>query len=106
MLGTYDLGVLNGNGLLLLGFAEDIKLALLETLFCTPKCGVSYTFHSANRSKEQAHLDYILTKQVNLLISNIATNITDVMLSTAAKLVPRSKSSRGARLVYETWCGG
>ena len=29
----------------------------------TPKSGVSYTFQSANRSKGQARLDYILTKQ-------------------------------------------
>ena len=82
VLGAYDRDVLNENGKLLLDFAEDIKLAVLNTLFCTPKCGVSYAFHSANCSKEQAHLDYILTKQVNLLISNIATDITDVMLST------------------------
>ena len=52
----------NGNGKLLLGFAEDNKLALLNTLFCTPKSGVSYTLQSANRSKGRARLDYILTK--------------------------------------------
>ena len=52
----------NGNGKLLLGFAEDNKLALLNTFFCTPKCGVSYTLQSANRSKGRARLDYILTK--------------------------------------------
>ena len=57
--------VLNENGKLLLGFAEDKKLALLKTLFCTPKNGVSYTFRSANRSKGQARLDYILTKQAD-----------------------------------------
>ena len=53
MLGAYDRGVLNENGKLLLGFAEDIKLALLNTLFCTPKYGVSYTFHSANRRRNK-----------------------------------------------------
>ena len=37
-----------------------------ERLFCTPKSGVSYTFQSANRSKGQARLDYILTRQANL----------------------------------------
>ena len=46
----------------MLGFAEDNKLALLNTFFCAPKRGVSYTFQSANRSKEQARLDYILAK--------------------------------------------
>ena len=55
--------VLNENGKLLLGFAENNNLALLNTFFCTPKSGVSHTFQSANRSKGQARLDYILTKQ-------------------------------------------
>ena len=40
-------------------------LALLNTFFCTPKSGVAYTFQSANRSKRQARLDYILTKQAD-----------------------------------------
>ena len=62
VLGAYGRDKLNENGKLLLGFAEDSKLALLNTFFCTPKSGVSYTFPSANRSKGQAHLDYILTK--------------------------------------------
>ena len=51
------------NGKLLLRFAEDNKLALLNTFFCTPKSGVSYTFQSAG--KGQARLDYILTKQAD-----------------------------------------
>ena len=65
MLGAYGRDKLNENGLLLLGFAEDNKLALLNTSFCTPKSGVSYTFQSANRSKEQTRLGFILTKQAN-----------------------------------------
>ena len=63
MLGAYGRDVLNENGKLLLGFAEDNELALLNTFFYTPKTGVSYKFQSAYRSKEQARLDYILTKQ-------------------------------------------
>ena len=60
----YGRDKLNENGRLLLGFAKDNKLALLlNAFFCTPKSGVSYTFQSANRSKGQARLDYILTKQ-------------------------------------------
>ena len=62
VLGAYGRDKLNENGKLLLSFAEDNKLALLNTFFCTPKSGVSYTFQSANRSKGQARLDYILTK--------------------------------------------
>ena len=63
VLGAYGRDKINENGKLLLGFPEDNKLALLNTFFCTPKSGVSYTFQSANRSKVQARLDYILTKQ-------------------------------------------
>ena len=63
MLGAYGRGILDENGKLLLGFAEHNKLALLNTFFCTPKSGVSYTFENANRSKGQVRLDYILTKQ-------------------------------------------
>ena len=59
---------LNKNGKLLLGFAEDNKLALLNTFFCTPKSGVSYTFQSANRSKRHARLNYIPTKQADRLL--------------------------------------
>ena len=169
--------MLSENGKLLLGFAEDNKLALVNTFFCTPKSGVSFTFQSANRSKGQARLGYIPTKQAdrrlircvnvrrppleapksdhNLVyakvriprrsashrrkrdstketskladlrwlmidpnlrcqvanamvdalppipdgtcISDIATDMADVMLSTAAELVPRSKRPRGAQ---------
>ena len=182
MSGAYGRNKLNENGKLLLGFAEDNKLALLNTFFCTPKSGVSYTSQRANRSKGQARLDYILTKQAdrrlircvyvrrppleapesdhNLVyakvriprrsvpnwrkrditketpkladprrlmtdpnlrfqvanvmvdalppisdgtcISGIATDMTDVMFSTAAELVPRSKCPRGA----QGWCAG
>ena len=65
VLGAYGRDKLNENGKLLLGFAEDNKLALRNTLFYTPKSGVSYTFQSANRSEEQARLDSILTKQAD-----------------------------------------
>ena len=182
VLGAYGRDKVNENGKLLLSFGEDNKLALLNTLFCTPKGGVSYTFQSANRSKGQARLDYILTKQAdrrlircvnvrrpllvapesdhNLVyakariprrsapnrrkrdstketpkladlrrlmtdpnlrcqvanamvgalppipdgtcIGDIATDMADVMLSTAAELVPRSKRPRGA----QGWCAG
>ena len=63
ILGAYGQDVFNENGNLLLRFAEGNKLALLSTLFCSSKSGVSYTFQSASRSKGQTRLDYILTKQ-------------------------------------------
>ena len=65
VLGAYGRDKLNENGKLLLGFAEDNKLTLLRTFFCTPKNSVSYTFQSANCGKGQAHLDYVLTKQTD-----------------------------------------
>ena len=182
VLGAYGRDKLSENGKLLLGFAEDNKLDLLNTFFCTPKSGVSYTVQSANRSKGQTRLDYILIKQAdrrlihcinvrrppleapesdhNLVnakvriprrsapnrrkrdrtketpkladlgrlmtdpnlrfqvanamvdalppipdgtcISDIATDMAEVMLSTAAELVLRSKSPRGA----QGWCAG
>ena len=40
VLGAYGRDVLNENGNLLLGFAEDNKFALLYTFFSTPKRGV------------------------------------------------------------------
>ena len=36
VLGAYGRDMLNENGKLLQGFAEDNKLALLNTFFCTP----------------------------------------------------------------------
>ena len=65
VLGAYGREKLNENGKLLLGFAGYKKLARLNTFFCTLKSGVSYTFQSASRSKGQARLDYILTKQAD-----------------------------------------
>ena len=65
VVGAYGRDVLNENGKLKLGFLEKIKPTLLNTLFCPLKSGVSYTFQNANRSKVQARLDYILTKQAD-----------------------------------------
>ena len=65
VLGAYGRDKLNANGKLLLGFAEDNKLALLNIFVCTPKRGVSYMLQSTNRSKGQARLDYILTEQAD-----------------------------------------
>ena len=56
VLGAYGRDKVNENGKLLLGFAEDNNLALLNTLFCTPKSGVPCTFQSANRSKRDKHV--------------------------------------------------
>ena len=65
VLGAYGRDKLNENGKLLLGFAGDNKLALLNTFFCIPKSVVSYMFQSADCSKGQARLDYVLIKQAD-----------------------------------------
>ena len=65
VLDAYGRYVLNENSKLLLGFAEDNKLALMSILFCAPKNGGSYTFQRANRSKRQERLDYTLTNQTD-----------------------------------------
>ena len=57
--------MLNKKGKLLPSFAKGNNLVLLNTLFSTPKSGVSYIFPSDNRSKGQARLNYILTKQAD-----------------------------------------
>ena len=64
MLGAYDRDVLNENGKLLLGFTQDNKLALLNTLFCIHKSGLSYSFQNANRNKGKLRPNYILTNKV------------------------------------------
>ena len=53
VLGAYGRDVLNENGKLLLRFAEDNKLALLNTFFSNPERGVLYTFQAptAGRAK-------------------------------------------------------
>ena len=63
VLGAHGRDMLNDNGKLLLGCAEDNKLSFLSTFFRTSKRGVSYTSQSTNPSKGRARLDFILTKQ-------------------------------------------
>ena len=53
VLGAYGRDKLNENGKLLLGFAEDNTLALLNTLFCTPRvaCPIRSRAPTATRDK-------------------------------------------------------
>ena len=64
VLGAYGREMLNKKVKLLLGFAKDNNLTLLNTYFCTPKSGA--TAARDNRSKGQVHLDYIPTKRSDL----------------------------------------
>ena len=58
-LGTYGRDTLNDNGELLLSFANNHDLALVNTFFSTPKGGVSHTFNGRGKKR----IDYILTRQ-------------------------------------------
>ena len=61
VLGAHDRDVLNENGKLLLGFAEDNKLALLNTFLYAQKGRVLH-IPKHNRSRVQSRLDYTLIK--------------------------------------------
>ena len=50
---------LTDNGELLLSFANNHDLALVNTFFSTPKGGVSHTFNGQGKKR----IDYILTRQ-------------------------------------------
>ena len=59
ILGTYGRDALNDNGELLLPFSNNHDSALVNTLFSTPKGGISHTF--SRRGKKR--IDYILARQ-------------------------------------------
>ena len=58
-LGAYGRDTLNDSGELLLSFANNHDLALVNTFFGTPKGGVSHTFNGRGKKG----IDYILTRQ-------------------------------------------
>ena len=101
VLGAYGRDVLNKSVKLPPGFAEDNKLALLNTFVCTPKSGVSYTFQSTNRSKGPARLDKILTKQadrrlircVNIHRPPLRTPESDHIIVYAKVRIPRRSAT-------------
>ena len=59
ILGAYGRDTLNDNGELMLSFANNHDLALVNTFFSTPKSGVSHTFNGRGKKR----IDYILTRQ-------------------------------------------
>ena len=59
LLDAYDRDTLNDDGELLLSFANNHDLALVNAFFSTPKCGVSHAF--IGRGKKR--INYILTRQ-------------------------------------------
>ena len=59
ILGAYGRDTRNDNGELLLSFANNHDLALVNTFFSPPKGGVSHTFNGRGKKR----IDYILTRQ-------------------------------------------
>ena len=59
ILGAYGRDTLNDNGELLLAFAINHGLAVVNTFFSTPKGGASLTFNGRGKKR----IDYILTRQ-------------------------------------------
>ena len=59
ILGAYGRDTLNDNGELLLSFANNQDLALVNTFFSVPKGGVAHTFNGRGKQR----IDYILTRQ-------------------------------------------
>ena len=116
VLGTYGGDVLNKNGKLLLGFAENSKLALLHTFGCTPKRAVLRR-ESTKETLRTTGLRRLISEPslrwqvgsatIIALPSNpddyrttIGSDMTDVKLSTATDLTPRFKRPRGTQGWY------
>ena len=59
LIGAYGRDIHNDNGELLLSFANNHDLAIVNTFFSTPKGGVSHTFNGRGKKR----IDYILTRQ-------------------------------------------
>ena len=65
ILGTYERDELKDNVKLLLSFATDTKLAIMNTFFSTRKGVVSQTYNgvAGNRTSDFKRIDYVLTRQ-------------------------------------------
>ena len=71
ILGAYGRDTLNDNGDLLLSFANNHDLAIVNTFLNTPKGGVSHTFNGRGKKR----IDYILTRQRDRkLVRNITVH--------------------------------
>ena len=71
ILGAYGRDTLNDNGELLLSFANNQDLAIVNTFFSTPEGGVSHTFNGRGKKR----IDYILARQRDRkLVRNVAVH--------------------------------
>ena len=70
-IGGYGRDTLNDNGELLLSFAHNHDLAIVNTFFSAPKGGVSHAFNGRDKKR----IDYILTRQrVCKLVRNVTVH--------------------------------
>ena len=68
ILGAYGRDTLDNNGELLLPFANNHDLAIVNTFFSTPKGGVSHIFNKRGKKRT----DYVLTRQYDReLVRNV-----------------------------------
>ena len=78
MFGAYGRDTLNDNGDLLLSFANNHDLAIVNTFFSTPKGGVSHTFNGRGKKC----INYILTRQRDRkLVRNVTVHPQPSFLS-------------------------
>ena len=77
-IGVYGRDTLNDNGELLLSFANNHDLALLNTFFSASKGSVSRTFNGRGKKR----IDYILTRQrIRKLVRNVTVHPQPSFLS-------------------------
>ena len=67
ILRNYGHDELNDNGKLLLSFATDNKLAIMNTFFSTRKGGVFHTYNgvTGSRTNDFKRIDYVLTRKAH-----------------------------------------
>ena len=71
ILGAYDRNTLNDNEELLLSFANNHDLPIVNTFFSPSKGGVSHTFNGRGKKR----IDYILTRQRDRkLVQNVTVH--------------------------------
>ena len=90
VLGAYGRDTFNDNGELLLSFANNHDLAIVDTFFSTPKGGVSHTFNGRGKKR----IDYILTRQRDRkLVRNVTVHPPSLLFRTTIMCLHPSSSS-------------
>ena len=94
--GAYGRDTLNDNGELLLSFANNLDLAIMDTFFSAPKGGVSHTFNGRGKKR----IDYILTRQRDRkLVWNVTVHPQPSSLPISDRNISPHSSSSSAILL-------